>query len=253
VAIDAEELDPERLGVEIFGLDEQGSRPGAFEQAMGGTVYLAGLCRFPMDVQERLLEVLETDGGTVRVIVGSSQDVHAAVVEGNLRRDLLGLFWASSLHLPPLRRRSEDIPLLVDVFQREATGLGGAKTGGFTVDALEMLASYHWPDNVRELRHEVLRLVVNAAEGGLVEAGDLSIRVREGIASDAVPPPDLGALAHKPLADGRKEFERWRILRALYDNRGNQSQAAQVLGLSRAGLFKKMRRLGLVRRSDEDG
>jgi transcriptional regulator of acetoin/glycerol metabolism len=87
----------------------------------------------------------------------------------------------------------------------------------------------------------------------LVEAGDLSIRVREGIASDAVPPPDLGALAHKPLADGRKEFERWRILRALYDNRGNQSQAAQVLGLSRAGLFKKMRRLGLVRRSDEDG
>jgi two-component system nitrogen regulation response regulator NtrX len=255
VTVDAGDWEPDRAQAELFGGEPPGGRPGAIGRAAGGTLYLAGLCRLPLDVQARVLSFLggsvEDPNEAVRVIVGSTSDVNAAVVDGSLRGDLLGLFRTSSLHLPPLRSRSEDIPLLVNVFQREATGPGGSATGGFTVDALEMLASYHWPGNVRELRQEVLRLVVNSTEGGMVEIADLSIRVREGVTAASVPLPDLAALAHKPLADGRTDFERWRILRALHDSGGNQSQAAQALGISRAGLFKKMRRLGLVKPSSD--
>jgi len=257
LTFDAFEHEPDSISDELFGDGGSDGSLGAFGRCGNGTLFVAGLCRLPLDVQARILDLVGTRtkdaGGRPRLIVSSSEDVNAAVVEGRLRGDLLSLFRSASIDLPPLRKRSEDIPLLVNVFQREATGPGGSTGGGFTVEALEVLASYHWPDNVRELRREVLRLAVNAADGGIVEVGDLSMRVREGVSSEAVPPPDLGALAHKPLAEGRSEFEQWRILRALYDHRGNQSQAAQALGLSRAGLFKKMRRLGLAKRSTPDG
>ena len=93
--------------------------------------------------------------------------------------------------------------------------------------------------------------MTRAASDLVVEVGDLAPHIREALAADDAPPPDLGALAVRSLADGRNEFERWRIQRALVDAGWNQSLAAQQLGLSRAGLFKKMRKLGLV--SGESG
>jgi transcriptional regulator of acetoin/glycerol metabolism len=92
----------------------------------------------------------------------------------------------------------------------------------------------------------VLRLVTNTPEEPVIEISDLAPHITEALAGHSVRPPDLGALAQRPLAEARADFERWRILRALHDSGGNQSQAAMDLGLSRAGLFKKMRRLGLT-------
>jgi len=88
--------------------------------------------------------------------------------------------------------------------------------------------------------------MTRAASDLVVEVADLAPHIREGLAAGDAPPPDLGALAARPLADARSDFERWRIQRALVDAGWNQSLAAQQLGLSRAGLFKKMRKLGLV-------
>ncbi len=180
------------------------------------------------------------------MIVGLADSADDGPARGVLDRDLIASLRGLSLELPPLRDHAEDIPLLVTHFQREVGGRSGRAGSGFTVAALEALAWYSWPGNVGELRAEVLRLMTRAASDLVVEVGDLAPHIREALAADDAPPPDLGALAVRPLADARNEFERWRIQRALVDAGWNQSLAAQQLGLSRAGLFKKMRKLGLV-------
>jgi two-component system NtrC family response regulator len=180
------------------------------------------------------------------VIAGIAASTEDARARGLLDRELAASLRGLWLELPPLREHAEDIPLLVTHFQREVGGRRGGAGTGFTVAALEAMASYEWPGNVGELRAEVLRLMTRAASDLVVEVGDLAPHIREGLAAFEAPPPDLGGLAARPLADGREAFERWRIQRALVDAAWNQSLAAQRLGLSRAGLFKKMRKLGLA-------
>ncbi len=217
------------------------------EFAVGGTLYVEEVASLPQQDLARLREALSRGRDAppqVRVIAATSLEPGGAAAAGGLAGEVMGVLGGLQLRLPPLRERSEDIPLLVTAFRREAVGQRHRGVG-FTVDALESLARYRWPDNVRELRGEVLRLMTHFEEDQLVEVSDLAQHILEGLVAEDVPPPDLGALARRPLAAARDEFERWRILRALHDSGGNQSQAAQGLGLSRAGLFKKMRRLGL--------
>jgi DNA-binding NtrC family response regulator/pSer/pThr/pTyr-binding forkhead associated (FHA) protein len=239
---------PDRIEELLFGDPVGDGDPGAVERAAGGTLYLKSVCEVPIELQARLLDQLrsgEVDTPGVRMLAGSRANLDLAVAEGRLRQDLLSALGGLRIDLPPLRERSEDIPLLVTVFQREG-GARRQRTGGFTVDALEALAHHQWPHNVAELRREVLRLVTNTPEESVIEISDLAPHITEALAGHSVRPPDLGALAQRPLAEARADFERWRILRALHDSGGNQSQAAMDLGLSRAGLFKKMRRLGLT-------
>jgi hypothetical protein len=231
------------------------SRSDGVESARRGTVYVSDLAALPVGQQERWLEqVASASSGTAhanerpRLIVSVSGSIDEEVKAGRLRAEAADAFGGVRLELPPLREHVEDIPLLVTHFQREVGGRRGSAGSGFTVAALEALASYHWPGNVGELRAEVLRLMTRAASDFVVGVSELSAHIREGLIALEVPPPDLGVLATQPLADGRTEFERWRILRALIDTDWNQSLAAQMLGLSRAGLFKKMRKLGLAGR-----
>jgi two-component system nitrogen regulation response regulator NtrX len=230
----------------LFGTVGADEHPGSFADAVGGTLHLKGVCGLRLEAQARLLKKIwdsSRDEPGVRVISDCSTDLETAVRQEKLRQDLLYALGVVRLQLPALRDRAEDIPLLVTGFQREGGGQRGSSTGGFTVGAFEALATYDWPGNVRELRNEVLRLMTCATKDALVEVYDLAPHIREGLAARSVPPLDLAALSKRPLDDGRGEFERWRILRALRDCDGNQSQAAKELGLSRAGLFKKMRRL----------
>jgi DNA-binding NtrC family response regulator len=230
---------------------------GALLQAQNGTLFLRDLARIPLELQARLLDLIEEGKGSpktgplVRLIAMSSLSCAAALADGAVHESLFSAFGACRLELPPLREHCEDIPLLVTHFQRETGRRGGRAGSGFTVDALEAMASYAWPENVRELRAEVLRLTTRSTSDMVVEVSDLSPHIIESLAAETAPPPDLGAMVHKPLADARAEFERWMILRALADSGWNQSQAAERLGLSRAGLFKKMRRLGLSGRREE--
>jgi DNA-binding NtrC family response regulator len=241
---------PDRREIRLLG--EDGSGDGE-PRARGGTLFISDLSLVPLADQEHLLEQLRPAGSAalagaeqVRLIVSVPGSVDEGQARGALHRDLVAVLRGLWLELPPLREHTEDIPLLVTHFQREVGGRRGGAGSGFTVGALEALASYRWPGNVGELRAEVLRLMTRAASDLVVEAGELAPHIREGLAALEAPPPDLGALATRPLAEARNEFERWRIQRALVDAAWNQSLAAQRLGLSRAGLFKKMRKLGLV-------
>ncbi len=225
----------------------------AVSEARGGSLFVRDLCVVPMSLQELLVDCLQpTNSGTsspsvnVRPILGVECDVAAAVADQTLNESLAGALGGFRLDLPPLREHLEDIPLLITHFQREAGGRRGKAGSGFTVDSLEALSSYKWPDNVRELRAEVLRLMTRATGDQVVEVADLSPRIREGLAASEVTPLDLGALVERPLSEAREEFERWMILRAMYAEDWNQTRAAQRLSLSRAGLFKKMRKLGLL-------
>jgi DNA-binding NtrC family response regulator len=218
-----------------------------------GTVFMRDLGALPLDQQElvitRATEASSADprgSQRPRVIVSVTGSVEDGVAAGAIHAALATAFGAHRLELPPLRVHAEDIPLLVTHFQREVGGRRGGAGSGFTVGALEALASYEWPGNVGELRAEVLRLMTRAASDLVVGVADLSPHIREMLVAIDAPLPDLGALAARPLADARNEFERWRIQRALVDAGWNQSLAAQRLGLSRAGLFKKMRKLGIV-------
>jgi len=223
------------------------------DQARGGTLFIRDLSLVPVADQARLVELLwPTGAGSLpppaqaRIVVSIPGPVDGFQAGGVLHRDLVASLRGLWLELPPLRDHSEDIPLLVTHFQREVGGRRGGAGSGFTVAALEALTAYRWPGNVGELRAEILRLMTRAASDLVVEVADLAPHIREGLAAGDAPPPDLGALAARPLADARSDFERWRIQRALVDAGWNQSLAAQQLGLSRAGLFKKMRKLGLV-------
>jgi len=242
---------PDEREIRLFGEDGAG---GAERRARGGTLFVSDLSLVALADQARLLEQLWPTGPAAlagaeqtRLILSVPGSVDDGQARGVLDRELVTALHGLWLELPPLREHTEDIPLLVTHFQREVGGRRGGAGSGFTVGALEAMASYGWPGNVGELRAEVLRLTTRAASDLVVEVGDLAPHIREGLAAIDAPPPDLGALATRPLADARDEFERWRIQRALVDAAWNQSLAAQRLGLSRAGLFKKMRKLGLAR------
>jgi two-component system nitrogen regulation response regulator NtrX len=250
VVFDCARHEPVEMEARLFGGGERSQVRGAVDQASEGTLHVKEVGHLPLEMQERLAEVVveapRRGGGEMRVIADTCRDVDAAVAEGVLSEKLLAAVGTLRLDLPALRDRAEDVPLLVTVFQREGGIQRGSRTGGFTVDAFEALATYDWPDNVRELRREVLRLMTCATADALVDVLDLAPHITEGLTERAVPPLDLGSLATRPLSDARDEFERWRILRALHDSGGNQTRAARELGLSRAGLFKKMRRLGMT-------
>lgn len=242
---------PDEPEIRLFESD--GGPGDLIRRSRGGTLFISDLGLVTLSEQARLVSQLWPAGrlsqpapDQARVIVGLAGSVDAGPARDVLDRDLIASLRGVSLELPPLRDHAEDIPLLVTHFQREVGGRSGRAGSGFTVAALEALAWYSWPENVGELRAEVLRLMTRAASDLVVEVGDLAPQIREALAADDAPPPDLGALAVRPLADARNEFERWRIQRALVDAGWNQSLAAQQLGLSRAGLFKKMRKLGLV-------
>jgi transcriptional regulator with AAA-type ATPase domain len=256
VALDCSELADDAVESSLFGRDGGNGRGGAVFHASGGSLYLKGLTKVPSDVQARILEMLLNGAGErldCRMIASSSEPLESAVAAGRIMRDLASSLRGQRLDLPPLRQRVEDIPLLVTAFQRESAGQRPRVNGGFTVAALEALARYDWPENVRELRAEVLRVIAGIDHGALVAVSDLAAGITDRLAAQDAPPPDLGALASRSLADARAEFERWKILRALHDEGGNQTRAAERLGLSRAGLFKKMRKLGLSGRANSSG
>ena len=236
---------PDRREIRLFDGDGAAGDSG---RGRGGTLFITDLTLVPLAEQARLREQLSAAGSADqgRAIVGIPEPVDDAQARGALDRDLIASLRGLWLELPPLREHAEDIPLLVTHFQREVGGRRGGAGSGFTAAALKAMSSYEWPGNVGELRAEVLRLMTRAASDLVVEVGDLAPHLREELAAVDAPPPDLGGLATRPLADARGEFERWRIQRALVDASWNQSLAAQRLGLSRAGLFKKMRKLGLA-------
>jgi two-component system response regulator HydG len=244
---------------ELFG-HERGAFSGALttkaglmEAAHGGTLFLDEIGDLPLPLQAKLLRVLEERvvrrlGATqerkidIRVIAATHRDLERAVAENAFRSDLLFRLNACTLRIPPLRERAEEIELLA----RELLGSvqGAATPTALSPETLAILRRYPWPGNVRELRN-VLERGAALARGGALLPEHLPEHVRAPAAdppgrapgSTAAPPGDVrGALA---------DYERQRILDALDQVHGNQSQAAKILGLPRRTLAYKMARLGI--------
>jgi two-component system, NtrC family, nitrogen regulation response regulator NtrX len=258
VTLNCAAVPAELIESELFG-HEKGSFTGAsgrhigkFEQADQGTIFLDEIGDMPLNMQAKLLRVLEEGeveriGGdkpvtvNVRVVVATHRDLEARVREEKFRRDLFHRIHVFPLLLPPLRERRDDIPALVDHFGAQVSAQNGWKSIPFTADAMQALQSHSWPGNVRELRNMVERLMLLATDGQV----DLTT------VQMALPKISAGAVSARAevgsgvLAERVQSFEREVILAELKRSHQNMSLAAKTLGLERSHLYKKAEQLGI--------
>jgi transcriptional regulator with PAS, ATPase and Fis domain len=237
------------LESELFG-HEAGAFTGArarhkgkFESAEGGTVFLDEIGEVSPKVQVELLRVLEEKvvtrlGGTApvpvdfRIISATNRDLQAAVKEGSFREDLYWRLNVVHVHIPPLRERPEDVPVLAEQFLAKFARSMSRRPMRFSPEALDALAAYPWPGNVRELQNAIERAVV-VGRNEVVRAEDLPLRVTQAPAS--APP---GSLA---------EAERAHVLSVLEASGWNITRAARVLDVDRVTLYNKIRKYELKR------
>ncbi len=255
------------LESELFG-HEKGAftgavnrRPGRFELADGGTLFLDEVGELPMEVQVKLLRVLqerefERVGGTetlkvdVRVVSATHRDLEALIGEGKFREDLYYRLNVFPITLPPLRDRLEDLPRLVEHFVGKFNRVTGKSVRGFDPSAIGALTSYSWPGNVRELENVVERAII-VARGSDVTASDLDFGRRAvavaAAGGSAVPQvaPSAPGSGPKPLQARLQEQERNEIVAAIERNAGNIAGAARALGINRSTLYYRLRKHGL--------
>jgi DNA-binding NtrC family response regulator/tetratricopeptide (TPR) repeat protein len=231
-------------------------QPGLIRSAAGGTLFLDEIGDLPLDIQPKLLRFLEQGeimpvGETrpqavdVRVLAATNADLEQRVTEGKFREDLYYRLSVIRIHVPPLRERREEIPHLSTFFLRDACERLGKPDVHLSAGTLDLFARYWWPGNVRQLRNEIQRAVAMSRPGGVIEPDHLS-------ADLSAPGPGgvQNATAERAvhagnLAQAVERVERDLISATLGRTAGNISETARVLGLTRRGLYLKMRRLGL--------
>ena len=246
----------ELIESELFG-HEKGSFTGAsgrhigkFEQADQGTIFLDEIGDMPLNMQAKLLRVLEEGeieriGGdkpisvNVRVVVATHRDLEKRVREEKFRQDLFHRIYIFPLLLPPLRERREDIPALVGHFAEQVCAQNGWKSIPFSADAMKALQSYSWPGNVRELRNIVERLMLLATDGQ-IDLATVQMALPRNAGGDAGAATGSGT-----LADRVQSFEREVILAEVKRSDNNMTLAAKTLGLERSHLYKKAEQLGI--------
>ncbi len=251
VSVHCAALSPTLLESELFG-HERGAftgaherRIGRFEQAQGGTLFLDEIGEIDASLQVKLLRFLgertfervgsnKTLTADVRLVAATNKDLEAMVKAGTFREDLYFRLCIVELHLPPLRERMEDVPMLAKSFLREFAKENDKPITDFTADALEMLLNHRWPGNVRELRAAIESAVV-MCRGDRISARDLPRTVR----SEAAPTSDPARLFAKNDLTV-KEAEKQLIIRALKETKGNRTLAAQKIGMPRRTFHRKL-------------
>jgi two-component system response regulator HydG len=247
------------LESELFG-HEKGAFTGAdrrkegkFRQADGGSLFLDEVSEMSSGMQVKLLRVLQEReitrvGGSevltvdVRLIAATNRDLLKEITAGRFREDLFYRLNVVTLHVPPLRARPEDIPLLSQAFLTRFAAKNHKTIKGFTPQAMDRLLHHSWPGNVRELMNAVERGVV-LSRGEYLDEKELSILMPE---TGSLPP-----LAAAPLAGGAEHpsletVERETILKALDAAQGNKSEAARRLGITRRTIHQKLRKYGVM-------
>jgi transcriptional regulator with GAF, ATPase, and Fis domain/tetratricopeptide (TPR) repeat protein len=221
---------------------------GLFEVADGGTLFLDEVGEMSPAMQGKLLRVLQegefrrvgserTRKVDVRVVVATNRDLPRMVEEGKFRQDLFFRLAVARIALPPLRDRREDIPLIVEHLLAKRAADGKAPAKPLDPAVLARLVAYRWPGNVRELENEITR--AHALSGERITIADLSPAVAAAGDAEAVAPADLDSLLLKPRVE---RLERSLLREALGRSGNNQTKAAELLGLSRFGLQKKLKR-----------
>jgi two-component system nitrogen regulation response regulator GlnG len=275
LALNCSAIPAELLESELFG-HERGAftgavdrRPGKFEQAAGGTLFLDEIGDLPLALQAKLLRVLQEREFTrlgghtalaadVRIVAATNRDLEAATLRGDFREDLFFRLNVVRIRVPPLRERRDDIPPLVDFFVDKMRRQHGTKVLGVSEDARRLLAAASWPGNVRQLENALLRAAVLASGHRLLLPEDFDLgtaartpaaapvslaaaveqRVADLLTTPGVPPRDVYQAV---LADVERP-----LLRSVLDHTGgNQVKAADVLGINRNTLRKKLTDLDL--------
>ena len=257
ICINCAALPDNLLESELFGYDEgaftgarKGGKPGKFELANGGTIFLDEIGDMAMSMQAKLLRVLqereiERVGGTktikvdVRILAATNRDLEEMIEKGTFRQDLYYRLNIITLQIPPLRERKEDIPVLCATLLRKINSRFDYGVEGVSIAALELLQEYNWPGNVRELEN-VLERAVNLTDGEtLIELKHL---------------PPLLKKAHKTRQSETQEqdlgkikgnAEKEAILKAIEAAGGNKSKAAKLLGIHRSGFYQKLHKYGI--------
>lgn len=252
VAVNAGGLPEGTFESEFFGhvkgafTDARTDRVGRFELANGGTLFLDEIANVPLRQQTKLLRVLETGelervGSSqtrrvdVRLLCATNAQLAEEARAGNFREDLLFRINTVEIHLPPLRDRREDIPLLAAHFLNRNRSRYRKQVTGFTPTAMQQLMQYPWPGNVRELEHTIERAVL-LCRGEEIEPANLAIASQRGAGTS------LESISENMSID---EVESLLIKKVLRRCDGNISQAAEALGLSRAALYRRIEKYGI--------
>ncbi len=241
-------------------------QPGLIRSAAGGSLFLDEIGDLSLDVQPKLLRFLEQgeilpvgearpQRVDVRVIAATNADLEQRVADGKFREDLYYRLSVIRLHLPPLRERREEIPHLSSLFLREASEQLAKPDVRLSAETLDLFAGYWWPGNVRQLRNEIKRAVALSAPGGSIRPEHLSPdMVVHSVTPLGLPqanaalPRGLGRTEALTLASAVEQVEREMIQATMDRSAGNISEAARALGLTRRGLYLKLRRLGFETR-----
>jgi two-component system response regulator AtoC len=271
IKVNCAAIPKELIESELFGYERGAftgavsSKPGRFELANGGTLFLDEIGEIPVEMQVKLLRALQESefervGGIktihvdVRLVAATNRDLKKLIASGNFREDLFYRLNVVPIRLPALRERRSDIPLLVEHFLTKFNERLKKHVSGVEPDALDILSSYPWPGNIRELENVIERAVL-FCDSQDVRAQDLPPEVRGSI---TLPPPALplneadlqaalssegGLKEHVKVAMNR--LERELVGRALQQTNGNVTHAARLLKISRKGLQLKMKELGL--------
>jgi DNA-binding NtrC family response regulator len=239
---------------ELFGFEKGAftgavsSKPGKFEQADTGTVFLDEIGDVPASVQVKLLRVLQereferlgsnkTRHIDVRIVAATNQDLRAALEQGTFREDLYYRLNVVPMNMPPLRERRDDIAFLAEHFVKKLAPDSGSRVESITEGAIQKLLEYHWPGNVRELENVIERSLV-LCSGTKLEAGDIKM--------DVTPRPRPQSEEHfLPEGMTLEEHEQAMIREALRVTEGNKSQAARLLGLTRNALRYRLSQMGV--------
>lgn len=260
VAVDCGSLVPTLMESELFGYEKGAftgamkTKSGLFQAAHGGTIFLDEIGELPLEMQAKLLRVLqekeirpvgsnERINVDVRVVAATNRDLEAAYRAGTFRKDLYFRLNVVTVHLPPLRERRSDIPMLVHHFlNRYAEGTNMQVTAA----AMKSLLQYEWPGNIRELENCVAR-AVTLGDRQTIDVSDLppSIRTESGDTRNATA-TDTNSLSTTALA----EMEKMTILRVFEQANGDKALAGKMLGISRATLYRKLKRYNIPVKAD---
>jgi two-component system nitrogen regulation response regulator NtrX len=261
VVINAAAMMPERMEIELFGVEasngSQSRKVGALEEAHGGSLFIDEIADMPRETQNKILRVLvdqtfqRVNGSVrvnvdVRIISSTGRDLESEVATGKFREDLYHRLSVVPIRVPPLSERREDIPMLIDHFIDQisaATGLPKRKVG---VDAIAVLQSHDWPGNVRQLRNNVERLMILA--GGDPDAVVNASMLPQDVGSMVPNMPNGGGgeqLMGLALREAREVFEREYLLAQIRRFGGNISRTAEFVGMERSALHRKLKVLGI--------
>ena len=261
VVINAAAITPERMEVELFGVElsdgETGRKPGALEEAHGGTLFIDEIADMPRETQNRILRVLvdqtfQRAGGTtkvsvdVRIVSSTARNLEAEIAEGKFREDLYHRLLVVPIRIPPLSERREDIPDLVEYFMDQISSATGLPKRRIGEDAMAVLQSHVWPGNVRQLRNNVERVMILA--GGDPDAAITADMLPQDVGSmiPAMPTGNNGEhIMGLPQREAREVFERDYLIAQISRFSGNISRTAEFVGMERSALHRKLKALGV--------